>query len=68
MYKRKFKYCLCIGPRDSCKSTMIEVIINDFIEKNIHINKNKIVLQVNVHDEVQMFQSNSKVCIFCKII
>lgn len=56
----------CIGPRDSCKSTMIEVIINDFIEKNFHINKNKIVLQVNVHDEVQMFQSNSKVCIFCK--
>ena len=56
----------CAGPHDSCKSTMIRLIINDFINKNKKLDKEKIVLHVNVHDEVQMFQNNNKISIFCK--
>lgn len=56
----------CIGPHDSCKTTMIELIIQEFTRDHKDIHKDKIIYKLNTLDDVALQQTPNVLSIFCQ--
>ncbi len=54
------------GPSNTCKTTISKLIINDFIEKNKKINKNKLIFKYESYSELSLQQKPNILTIFCQ--
>ena len=58
---------LVYGPRESCKTTIIEFIIKEFIERYEHKFKEaQLVFRLNAFDEINLQSQNNEMSIFCQ--
>ena len=55
-----------IGPSNTCKTTIIKLIINEFINKYKDIDKNKFIFNYESHHELSLQQKPNILTIFCK--
>ena len=65
-FKKNYKNIAFIGPNDSCKTTMITLIINDFLKTHSQYNKDKIVFELNIYDNIHLQQTPNDLSIFCQ--
>jgi len=65
-FKNDYRNIALIGPNDSCKTTMIRLIINDFLKTNSHYEKEKIVFELNIYDNIHLQQTPNDLSIFCQ--
>ena len=54
------------GPSGTCKTTLINIIINNFINKHNDIPKNNIVLKINYYDDINLQDDTNIITIFCQ--
>lgn len=58
---------LLYGPRESCKTTIIEYIIKQFIEKyEDKFKERQLVFRLNAFDEMNLQSQNNEMSIFCQ--
>lgn len=58
---------LLYGPRESCKTTIIETIIKTFLEKHHNKYKEKqLIFRLNAFDEINLQSQNNEMTIFCQ--
>jgi DNA polymerase III delta prime subunit len=58
---------LLYGPRESCKTTMIQYIINNFVHKyKDKCEEKQLVFRLNAFDEINMQSQNNDMSIFCQ--
>jgi len=58
---------LVYGPRESCKTTIIEFIIKEFIERYEHkFKESQLVFRLNAFDEINLQSQNNEMSIFCQ--
>lgn len=57
---------LFVGTRETCKTTIIELIISDFIEQNKNYSANKIVFRYNTFDEINLQNEQNILHAFCQ--
>lgn len=58
---------LLYGPRESCKSTLIDYIIQRFVGKyNNKYQENQLVFRLNAFDEINLQSQNNDMSIFCQ--
>ena len=48
----------CIGPRDTCKSTLLNAVILDFTNKHPEISQKKLVYRFSIFDEIHPYFVN----------
>lgn len=54
------------GPSGTCKTTLINIIINNFINNNPDIPKNNILLKINYYDDINLQDDTNIITIFCQ--
>lgn len=58
---------LLYGPRESCKTSLIEYMIQDFVEKYKNkCTKKQLVFRLNAFDEINLQSQNNEMNIFCQ--
>lgn len=57
---------LFVGNRETCKTTVIELIISDFIRQNKQYSANKIVFRYNTFDEINLQSEQNVLHAFCQ--
>lgn len=57
----------CIGPRDTCKSTLLNAVILDFTNKHPEISQKKLVYRFSIFDEIQLQNQPNPLSIFCQL-
>ena len=57
---------LFVGNRETCKTTIIELIISDFIRENKKYSANKIVFRYNTFDEINLQSEQNVLHVFCQ--
>jgi DNA polymerase III delta prime subunit len=58
---------LLYGPRESCKTTMIQYIINNFVHKyKDKCEEKQLVFRLNAFDEINLQSQNNDMSIFCQ--
>lgn len=58
---------LIYGPRESCKSTLIDYVIQNFLQKyNNKYKEKQIVFRLNAFDEINLQSQNNEMSIFCQ--
>lgn len=64
----KNNYCniALIGPNDSCKTTIIKLIISDFLNKYSYYKKEQVFFQLNIYDNIHLQQTPNDLSIFCQ--
>ena len=56
----------CIGPRDTCKSTLLDLVIQDFTKEHSEINKKNLIFRLSMFDDVQLQTQPNLLTIFCQ--
>ena len=58
---------LLYGPRESCKTSLIEYMIQDFVEKYKNkFTEKQLVFRLNAFDEINLQSQNNEMSIFCQ--
>ena len=65
-FKKNYNNIALIGPNDSCKTTIIKLIINDFLKVHSEYKKDKIIFQLNIYDNIHLQQTPNDLSIFCQ--
>lgn len=55
-----------IGDNSTCKTTIINLIIEDFLKDKQHIEKNKLIYYLNYFKDINLQDDNNEIHIFCK--
>lgn len=56
----------CIGPRDTCKTTLLELVIQDFITHHDGVNKKNLIFRLSMFDDIQLQTQPNLLTIFCQ--
>lgn len=56
----------CVGPRDSCKSTLLNIVIQDFIRDHNAVEEKNIVYRLSIFDDVPLQTHPNLLTIFCQ--
>ena len=57
---------LFIGNRETCKTTIIELIINEFLDNNKQYTKKKLIFRLNTFDEINLQSEQNTLHAFCQ--
>lgn len=57
----------CIGPHDTCKSTLLNSVILEFLNKYPDISPKKLIYRFSVFDEIQLQNQPNSLSIFCQL-
>ena len=57
----------CVGPRDTCKSSLLNAVILEFIKQYPDIPQKKLVYRFSIFDEIQLQNQPNSLSIFCQL-
>tara|TARA_Y100000816_G_C26066006_1_gene560249 strand:- start:185 stop:1138 length:954 start_codon:yes stop_codon:yes gene_type:complete len=56
----------CIGPHDTCKTTMLNIFLNEFVQEHEGIQRDKLIYKLSLFDDIHLNNLNNNLSIFCQ--
>jgi len=56
----------CVGPHDTCKSTLLNIVILEFLKDHPEIQPKKLLYRLSVFDDIQLQHQPNDLSIFCQ--